>query len=68
MLLDFDRLGALRWLLLSVGGAVALFLLLPVLFIVALSFGDSQWLIFPPPAGRWTGTASCSPTRAGSIR
>ncbi|WP_175844955.1 ABC transporter permease [Burkholderia arboris] len=52
MLLDFDRLGALRWLLLSVGGAVALFLLLPVLFIVALSFGDSQWLIFPPPG--WT--------------
>ncbi|KAF1032938.1 MAG: Inner membrane ABC transporter permease protein YcjP [Burkholderia lata] len=52
MLLDFDRLGALRWLLLSVGGAVALFLLLPILFIVALSFGDSQWLIFPPPG--WT--------------
>jgi len=52
MLLDFDRLGAVRWLLLSVGGAVALFLLLPILFIVALSFGDSQWLIFPPPG--WT--------------
>ncbi|AKM45199.1 ABC transporter permease [Burkholderia contaminans] len=52
MLLDFDRLGAMRWLLLSVGGAVALFLLLPILFIVALSFGDSQWLIFPPPG--WT--------------
>ncbi len=52
MLLDFDRLGSLRWLLLSVGGAVALFLLLPILFIVALSFGNSQWLIFPPPG--WT--------------
>jgi putative spermidine/putrescine transport system permease protein len=52
MLLDFDRLGGVRWLLLSVGGAVALFLLLPILFIVALSFGDSQWLIFPPPG--WT--------------
>ncbi|TKC79263.1 ABC transporter permease [Trinickia terrae] len=52
MLLDFDRLGALRWMLLFVGGAVALFLLLPIVFIVALSFGDSQWLIFPPPG--WT--------------
>ncbi|MGF6595409.1 putative spermidine/putrescine transport system permease protein [Paraburkholderia sp. GAS448] len=52
MLLDFDRLGPLRWLLLSVGGAVSLFLLLPVLFIVALSFGNSQWLMFPPPG--WT--------------
>ena len=52
MLLDFDRLGALRWALLAIGAAVALFLLLPILFIVALSFGDSQWLIFPPPG--WT--------------
>src|SRR5690349_25033535 len=52
MLLDFDRLGALRWALLSVGVGVALFLLLPIVFIAALSFGDSQWLIFPPPG--WT--------------
>src|SRR5215471_6151934 len=52
MLLDFDRLGGLRWVLLAVGAAVALFLLLPIVFIVALSFGDSQWLIFPPPG--WT--------------
>ena len=52
MLLDFDRLGPLRWALLAVGAAVSLFLLLPVLFIVALSFGDSQWLLFPPPG--WT--------------
>ncbi|WP_042300332.1 ABC transporter permease [Paraburkholderia kururiensis] len=52
MLLDFDRLGVLRWVLLAVGAAVAVFLLLPIVFIVALSFGDSQWLIFPPPG--WT--------------
>ncbi|CAJ9493897.1 putrescine ABC transporter permease [Burkholderia pseudomallei] len=52
MLLDFDRLGGLRWALMAVGGAVALFLLLPIAFIVELSFGDSQWLIFPPPG--WT--------------
>lgn len=52
MLLDFDRLGPLRWMLLGVGAAVSLFLLLPVLFIVALSFGNSQWLMFPPPG--WT--------------
>ncbi|RQR43253.1 ABC transporter permease [Burkholderia sp. Bp9140] len=52
MLLDFDRLGGLRWILIAIGCAVGLFLLLPILFIVALSFGDSQWLIFPPPG--WT--------------
>ena len=52
MLLDFDRLGSLRWVLIAIGSAVGLFLLLPILFIVALSFGDSQWLIFPPPG--WT--------------
>ncbi|HXH03542.1 MAG TPA: ABC transporter permease [Candidatus Competibacteraceae bacterium] len=52
MLLDFDRLGALRWLLVGIGVLVALFLLLPIVFIAALSFGDSQWLVFPPPG--WT--------------
>ena len=52
MLLDFDRMGGLRWLLVGIGLAAALFLLLPILFIVALSFGSSQWLIFPPPG--WT--------------
>ncbi|WP_027816439.1 ABC transporter permease [Paraburkholderia bannensis] len=52
MLLDFDRLGAVRALLVAIGAVVALFLLLPILFIVALSFGDSQWLAFPAPG--WT--------------
>ncbi len=52
MLLDFDRLGGLRWALVGVGAVVVLFLLLPIVFIAALSFGDSQWLIFPPPG--WT--------------
>lgn len=52
MLLSFDRMGGLRWALVGATAAVALFLLLPVLFIVALSFGSSRWLVFPPPA--WT--------------
>lgn len=52
MLLDFDRLGTWRWFLVSIGVLVVLFLLLPIVFIAALSFGDSQWLIFPPPG--WT--------------
>ncbi len=52
MLLNFDRMGGLRWFLGGVGLVVALFLLLPILFIVVLSFGSSQWLIAPPPA--WT--------------
>lgn len=52
MLLDFDRLGAWKWVLVAITVLVALFLLLPIVFIVALSFGSSQWLIFPPPD--WT--------------
>lgn len=52
MLLDFDKLGAWRWILMAICVAMGLFLLLPILFIVALSFGNSRWLIFPPPG--WT--------------
>lgn len=52
MLLNFEGLGAWKWPLMIFTAIVALFLLLPILFIVALSFGSSQWLIFPPPA--WT--------------
>ena len=53
MLLDFDRMGwPLRLSLIGFGTLVSLFLLAPIVFIVALSFGSSQWLIFPPPG--WT--------------
>lgn len=52
MLLDFHKLGAWKWALSGICALMALFLLLPILFIVALSFGNSRWLIFPPPG--WT--------------
>lgn len=52
MLLDFDRLGWIRWVLCAIGILAGLYLLLPILFIVLLSFGSSRWLIFPPPG--WT--------------
>lgn len=53
MLLDFDRMGwPLRAGLIGVGVLTAVFLIVPIAFIVALSFGSSQWLIFPPPG--WT--------------
>lgn len=52
MLLNYDRLGKLRWALWIVTVLVCAFLLLPILFIAALSFGSSQWLVFPPPS--WT--------------
>lgn len=52
MLLNFDSLGSWRWLLIAIVVMVAAFLLLPIVFIAALSFGSSQWLIFPPPG--WT--------------
>lgn len=49
MLLNFNSLGAWKWILLVITLLTAAFLLLPILFIAALSFGSSQWLIFPPP-------------------
>ncbi|TPN85483.1 ABC transporter permease [Mesorhizobium sp. CU2] len=52
MLLDYDRLGWLKVVLLAFTAMVAAFLLLPVVFIVLLSFGSSRWLAFPPPG--WT--------------
>jgi len=52
MLLDFEKLGGLRAFLIGLTVLVCLFLVLPIIFIAALSFGSSQWLIFPPPS--WT--------------
>lgn len=52
MLLDFEKLGGLRPILIGLTVLVCLFLILPIVFIAALSFGSSQWLIFPPPS--WT--------------
>ncbi|TWB47387.1 putative spermidine/putrescine transport system permease protein [Rhizobium sp. ERR 922] len=53
MLLNFDRLGWWKYVLLAITVLTAAFLLLPILFIAALSFGSSQWLIFPPPSWTW---------------
>ncbi|RCW99634.1 ABC transporter permease [Marinomonas foliarum] len=48
--------GSLGWKLKSslyiITGVIAAFLALPIFFIMALSFGSSQWLVFPPPS--WT--------------
>lgn len=52
MLLNYSRLGWWKYVLLGITLLTAAFLLLPILFIAALSFGSSQWLIFPPPG--WT--------------
>lgn len=52
MLLHWHRLGWWRWALAAITLLATAFLLLPILFIAALSFGSSQWLIFPPPS--WT--------------
>ncbi|MBW3095831.1 ABC transporter permease [Pseudohoeflea coraliihabitans] len=63
MLLDFHRLGWWRWVLLAIVIAVSAFLLLPIIFIATLSFGSSQWLIFPPPSWttRWYGELFADP-------
>ena len=52
MLLSYERMGGLRTALWCITILVSAFLLLPVVFIAALSFGSSQWLVFPPPS--WT--------------
>lgn len=63
MLLDYEKLGPWKWLLIGTTVLVSLFLMLPILFIAALSFGSSQWLIFPPPAWttRWYGELFADP-------
>lgn len=63
MLLQFDRLGWWRWVLVGITGLTVVYLLMPILFIAALSFGSSQWLIFPPPAWttRWYGELFADP-------
>lgn len=63
MLLDFEKLGPWKILLVGVTVLVSLFLILPIIFIAALSFGSSQWLIFPPPGWtlRWYGDLLADP-------
>ncbi|QEX17283.1 ABC transporter permease [Hypericibacter terrae] len=69
MLLDFERLGGLRWLLGAIGTLACAFLLLPIVFIVLLSFGSSRWLIFPPPAWtlKWYGEFFANPQWIQSV-
>lgn len=52
MLLTYSRLGGIKWFLWIVTALTCTFLLVPVAFLGALSFGSSQWLVFPPPS--WT--------------
>jgi len=68
MLLNFDKLGAWRWALGAICGAMTLFLLLPIVFIAALSFGSSRWLIFPPPdwTMKWYGELFADPRWIGA--
>lgn len=63
MLLNFGQLGWWKYALLTITVLTAAFLLLPILFIAALSFGSSQWLIFPPPGWtlRWYGELFSDP-------
>jgi putative spermidine/putrescine transport system permease protein len=68
MLLDFNKLGLWRWILGGICAVMTLFLLLPILFIVALSFGSSRWLIFPPPGWtvKWYGELFSDPRWLGA--
>ncbi|BFM49729.1 ABC transporter permease [Marinomonas sp. THO17] len=53
MLLTQQSLGwKIKSALYFITGSIAAFLALPIFFIIALSFGSSQWLVFPPPS--WT--------------
>lgn len=63
MLLNFESLGSWKWFLVAVTTLTSAFLLLPILFIAALSFGSSQWLIFPPPSWtlKWYGALFADP-------
>ena len=63
MLLDRQAMGRFRYVLYGFNLLVGLFLLLPIVFIVLLSFGSSPWLAFPPPDWtlRWYGELFSEP-------
>ena len=63
MLLNFNSLGSWKWALVAITTLTSAFLLLPIVFIAALSFGSSQWLIFPPPSWtmKWYGALFADP-------
>lgn len=63
MLLSFQNLGWWKWPLLAITALTSVFLLMPIAFIAALSFGSSQWLIFPPPSWtfKWYGALFADP-------
>jgi putative spermidine/putrescine transport system permease protein len=69
LLLDFNRLGALRLFLVTIGLVVVTFLLVPILFIVMLSFGSSRYLQFPSPSWtlKWYGELFADPDWLASI-
>ncbi len=52
-----------RWALGAWTALVSAFLLLPILFVIALSFDGSRWLAFPPPSWtlRWYGQVLSDP-------
>jgi putative spermidine/putrescine transport system permease protein len=52
MLLTPKKLGAIGIGLNAFACVVSLLLMLPVIFVILLSFGESRWLLFPPPG--WT--------------
>lgn len=52
MILSPTRNRPLKAVLTAVVALTLLFLLAPMVFILALSFGDSRWMAFPPPG--WT--------------
>ncbi|MDC0610943.1 ABC transporter permease [Vibrio sp.] len=53
MLLSYNSMPTrIKALLYVSTGSITAILALPIVFIVALSFGSSQWLVFPPPS--WT--------------
>lgn len=56
-------MGRFRFVLYGINVLVGLFLLLPIVFIILLSFGSSPWLAFPPPDWtlRWYGELFSKP-------
>ncbi|HEY0285433.1 MAG TPA: ABC transporter permease [Pseudomonas sp.] len=70
MLLTPNAMGRkVRWGLSLTTALIALFMLLPIVFIVLLSFGSSQWLVFPPPSWtlKWYGQFFANPEWIESV-
>ncbi|MEX2200758.1 MAG: ABC transporter permease, partial [Dongiaceae bacterium] len=69
MLLNRNRRGPQFYLLAAITAVVMVYILVPLFFLIVLSFNSSRWLAFPPPGWttRWFEELFTNPSWLASI-